>query len=129
MDRGRIRLVRQDRTITTRALVPPKNPRECTKGNAVKENAMTNETNRQHCCDQQHPSHYERIIDSSDPRTARILEPLTNLNVDFWKSWNAEDVACALACFAHDTLRSLHAGDPNYDEDMAHGHCMLAARR
>ncbi len=35
---------------------------------------MTSETNKQHGCDQQHPSHNEWMIDSSDPGTARFLE-------------------------------------------------------
>ncbi len=90
---------------------------------------MTSETNKQHGCDQQHPSHNEWMIDSSDPGTARFLEPLTDLDADFWKNWNAEDVACAMAYFAVDTLRSLYANDPNFDGEMAFGQCMLAARR
>lgn len=90
---------------------------------------MTNETSNQHRCDQQHPLHSEWVINSSDPRTARFLEPITELNTDFWESWNAEDVACAMAYFALDTFRGLHAGDPNYDEDTARDQCMLAARR
>ena len=77
----------------------------------------------------EHPSHREWMIDSSDPRTARFLTPLTNLDDDFWKDWNAEDVACAMAYFAVDALRIFHADDPNYDEGMAFDQCMLAARR
>jgi hypothetical protein len=77
----------------------------------------------------EHPSHREWMIDSSDPWAARFLTPLTNLDADFWENWNAEDVACAMAYFALDTLRILHAGDPNYDEGMARDQCMLAARR
>ncbi len=52
---------------------------------------MTNETNKQHRCNQQHPSRNEWMIDSSDPRTPRFLEPLTNLNADFCESWDAEE--------------------------------------
>ena len=89
---------------------------------------MTDATNKQTPCDQPHPSHRKWMIDTSDPRTARFLVPLSNLNADFWESWNAEDVACAMAYFAIDTLRTLHASDPNYDEDMARDQCMLAAR-
>lgn len=77
----------------------------------------------------EHPSHNEWMIDSSDPRTARFLKPLTKLKADFWESWDAEDVACAMAYFALDTLRILHAGNPNYDDRMASDQCMLAARR
>jgi hypothetical protein len=97
--------------------------------NAIKENAMTNETNKQRCCDQQHLSHSEWMIDSSDPRNARFREPLTNLDADFWESWSVEDVAGAMAAFAFDTLDSLHANDPNFDREMARDQCTLAARR
>ncbi len=86
---------------------------------------MTNKTKKQ-----QHPSQNEWMIDSSDPRNARFLKPLRDLDVDFWKDWvAAEDVACAMAYFALDVLRILYAGDPNYNEDMAYGQCTLAARR
>jgi len=90
---------------------------------------MTSETDKQHGCDQHHPSHKEWMIDTADPRNARFLEPLTYLDADFWESWNAEDVACAMAYFAFGILHRLHAGDPNYDEDMAYNQCMGAARR
>lgn len=87
------------------------------------------ETNKQHRCDHQHSSHREWMIDSSDPRAARFLKPLTNLDADFWEDWDAEDVACAMAYFAHHTVSKLYAGDPNYDREMAFDQCMLAARR
>lgn len=80
---------------------------------------MSNETKKQRSGNQQHPSHREWLINSSDPKTARFLKPLRELDVDFWQNWDAEDAACAMAYFALDTLRSLYAGDPNYDEGMA----------
>ena len=90
---------------------------------------MTHKTKNQHCSHQEHPSRREWMIDSSDPRTARFLKPLTNLDAEFWRDWDAEEVACAMAYFAHLIVCRLYAGDPNYDRGMAFDQCLLAARR
>jgi hypothetical protein len=90
---------------------------------------MTNETDKPNRSNQQHPSCREWMVKTSDPRTAKLLKPLSELDTDFWDDWDAEEVACAMAYFAVYTLDRLYAGDPNYDREMAFDQCMLAARR
>jgi hypothetical protein len=90
---------------------------------------MPNETNKQHRCNHLHPSYREWMMASSVPATATFLEPLTGLDEDFLRDWDAEDVAKMMAYFAFDTLRALHAGDSKFDKGMAFDRCMSAARR
>jgi hypothetical protein len=92
-----------------------------------KEDAMINDTNDQKRCNQEHPTRREWMMDTSDPRNARFVEPPTDLDAKL--DWDTDTLVERMADFAFDTICAPHAGDPNLDKGMVARQCLLGARR